>query len=362
VDAGQVVRVGAEALRAANGSPMKVVGKKVCQIRIASSTASIEAYIVDELTVPCILGVDGLKALRVVLNFHEESRQATLDGVQVASIEEASIGPMSDAGKRELRKLLEEYQDLFQEVTPGAVKGVVHRITTIPHQPIVCKQKRVPLLDQQVIEEHVKKMLQDGVISPSHSPYRSSVVIADKKNGEKRFCVNFCRLNDVTVKNRHPLPRIDDLMDRTRGSKIFTVLDMSSAYWQVPLAREDRPKTAFSTGSGHYEFNVMPFGLCNAPATQQESMRRILQGIEKVEVLLDDVIVHEKEEHEKLQILRKVFQRFRENNVRLKRKKCHFMKPSVRYCGHVAAGDGWHVDPDKSKRSPSILFQATSLN
>ena len=157
------------------------------------------------------------------------------------------------------------------------------------------------------------------------------------------------KLNDVTIKNKYPLPNIEDLLDRTRGSKVFCVLDMSSAYWQIPLAPEDRCKTAFSTMNGHFEFNVMPFGLTNAPATQQEAMQNVLSGLENVDVLLDDIIIHGSSVQMCMKNLKRVFQRFREFNLRLKRKKCHFMKPTIEYLGYVISGEGKSVDPRKKE-------------
>ena len=254
--------------------------------------------------------------------------------------------------------MLNSYEDLFNPVVPGAADGVEHFIETKDDRPIACRMRRIPLNDQKIIEQEVLKMLEAGVIEKSRSAFRFPVVLADKKDGEKRFCVNYRKLNEVTVKNKHPLPLIEDLLDRTAGSKFFCVLDMSSAYWQIPLAEKDRHKTAFSTNSGHYEFKVMPFGLSNAPATQQESMRRVLCGIPKVDVLLDDIIIHGKDEDEVLASLEKVFQRLRENRLRLKMKKCSFMRKEITYLGYVIGADDRKLDPRK-KRSRSILFRGT---
>lgn len=335
-------------LRAANNSFVKILGKKYCWIEIAGSRAYVDVYVAPELSSSCILGTDGLGALQVVLDFSQKKR-ATCGGVVVGSlsIEEVDFGEAKGDNHLRLQELVKEYADLFEKVVPGAAKDVCHRIVTTEHEPIYCRARRVPLRDQQIMEEYVQDMLKDGVISPSESPYRSSVVIVDKKDGKKRFCINYCKLNDVTIKNRYPLPRVDDLLDHTSGSKFFCVLDMSSAYWQVPLAPEDKWKTAFSTPSGHYHFNVMPFGLCNAPATQQEFMRRTFRGLQKVDVLLDDVIVHDVSISALLERLHVVFQRMRERNLKLKTSKCHLMKSSVTYLGHVISGEGQQVDGNK---------------
>jgi len=175
------------------------------------------------------------------------------------------------------------------------------------------------------------------------------VMVCKKDTPKKRFCIDYRTLNDRTIKNKYPLPNIDDLFDRLKGSRYFCVLDLSAAYWQVPMKLSDRQKTAFSTSSGHYHFNVMPFGLTNAPATQQESMRRALKGIGNVDVLLDDVILHGKTKFDCLRTLRNVLQRFEQRNFRLKPEKCMFLMKSIKYLGHVISENGKSVDPDKVK-------------
>lgn len=329
-------------IRGAGNNFLDVSGMMKTKVKIDDKMVYVDMYVTPNLSQPCILGVDGLKALNVVMDFRKS--EMFVNEVKYP----VDVGNCDANIKEKLFSLLDDYKDLFCDVVPGAAKGVEHKIQTIPHDPIVSRMKRIPLNDQIVIEAEVKKMLDAGVIGQSKSPYRFPVVLVDKKDGEKRFCVNYRRLNDVTVKDKQPLPLVDDLLDETQGSKVFCILDMSSAYWQVSLAKEDRPKTAFSTNSGHYEFNVMPFGLTNAPATQQEAMRRILRGIPKVNVLLDDVIIHGRNNEETLCRLEEVFKRFRERQLRLKMKKCAFLKKSIRYLGFVISENGKEMDPAKT--------------
>ena len=251
-------------IRVANNEFLKVLGYTIVTVDTGKGKKGrIGMFITEKLSHGCILGVDGLRALKVVMDF--QSLDATINELT----NQAENVNISKQENKQLEEILEKYKDVFGPVIPGAAKMVQHHIETYPHEPIVCRMRRIPLADQEEIESEVQKMLKDGVIRNSKSPYRSPVVMVDKKDGSKRFCVDYRRLNEVTIKNKHPLPLIDDLLDQTKGSKYFCVLDMSSAYWQVPLAETDRHKTAFSTTSGHYEFNVMPFGLSNAPATQQ---------------------------------------------------------------------------------------------
>lgn len=136
-------------------------------------------------------------------------------------------------------------------------------------------------------------MLGKGVIRESTSPWSSPVVLIRKRDGTWRFCVDYRKLNGAAKKDVHPLPRIDDVLDMLQGSRFFTTLDMASGYWQVPIREADKEKTAFATRSGLYEFNVVPFGLCNAPATFQRMINRVLASqLWKVCLAyVDDIII-----------------------------------------------------------------------
>ena len=158
----------------------------------------------------------------------------------------------------------------------------------------------------------VQQMLSSNVIRLSNSPWASPVVMVRKKDGSLHFCVDFRQLNAATVKDAHPLPRIDDLLDALHGAKWFSTLDLKSGYWQVPIAEQDKEKTAFRTSSGQlFEFNQVPFGLCNAPATFSRLMDRVLAGLhwETCLFYLDDIIVFSSTWEEHLARLREVFER-----------------------------------------------------
>ena len=170
--------------------------------------------------------------------------------------------------QKELNKLLEEYADLFDN-NLGRCGIVKHEIDTGSKRPIKQNAYQWPHAEKQVIQEEIDKMLEQGVIQESTSPWTSPVVLVKKKDGSTRFCVDYRKLNKITRKDGHPLPRIDDLLDSFQDSTCFTTLDLASGYWQIEMDAQDREKTAFITDQGIYEFNVMPFGLTNAPATFQ---------------------------------------------------------------------------------------------
>ena len=169
-----------------------------------------------------------------------------------------------------------------------------------------------------------------------------------KKAGTLHFCISFRKLNGVTIKDAHPLPRIDDTLETLKGVKYFSTLDLKSGYWQVPIKEEHRSKTAFRTSSGQlYEFNRLPFGLCNAPATFNRLMGNVLSGLswEVCLYYLDDITVFSKGWREHLKGLRMVFLRLREANLRLGPRKCTLAKRSVTFLGHHVSEDGLRPYP-----------------
>src|ERR1700729_1521302 len=211
--------------------------------------------------------------------------------------------------------------------------------------------RRIPLAKREEVEEMLEDMQNQGIIEPSQSPWSSPVVLVKKKDGSTRFCVDFRRLNDVTKKDSFPLPRIDDTLDTLSGSQWFSTLDLKSGYWQVQLHPEDKEKAAFSTGTGLWQFNVMPFGLCNAPATFERLMEITLRGLtwKTCLVYLDDIIILGKTFDEHLKNVEEVFQKLRGAQLKLSPKKCHFFQKEVKYLGHLISEDGVKTDPEKTE-------------
>jgi hypothetical protein len=194
-------------------------------------------------------------------------------------------------------------------------------------------------------------MVEKGVITSSQSPWSSPVVLVKKKDGSLRFCVDYRRLNAIIKKDSYPIPRIDDCIDSLAGSKWFTTLDLKSGYWQVEMDPTDKEKTAFSVGQGLWELNVMPFGLCNAVATFQRLMERVLRGLQPdvCVVYLDDIIIHGKTAAAALENLRTVLTRLRNAGLRLSPSKCQILRRAVKCLGHVIDASGVRADPEKTK-------------
>ena len=202
---------------------------------------------------------------------------------------------------------------------------------------------------QDVVKEELKKMEAQGIIEPSNSPWASPVVLVKKKDGTIRFCIDYRKLNEVTLKDAYPLPRIEDNLDALQGAKWFTTLDLASGYWQVEMAEEDKDKTAFCTRYGLYQFRNMPFGLCNAPGTFERLMETVLRGMqwERAVLYLDDIIIFSNDLPEHLERLEEMFMRLQKANLMLKPSKCHFFKKQVEFLGHVVSQDGVQTDPEK---------------
>ena len=206
------------------------------------------------------------------------------------------------------------------------------------------------------VRDHIHQLLASGIIRQSHSPWASNVVLCRKKDGKLRMCVDFRQLNERTIKDAHALPRIEEILEGLAGNKYFTVIDAKAGYHQCPIQEEHRERTAFTVGPlGFYEYERMPFGLANSPATYQRLMETILLGLNlKIcFVYLDDVIIFSDTYEEHLHRLNLVFSRIREAGLKLSPKKCSFFMRKVRYVGHIVSEEGIEPDPDKINKVKS---------
>ena len=272
--------------------------------------------------------------------------------IMLQKMVERSTSDLTADEKEELYRLLLEYADVFAEssVELGRTSLIKHSIDTGNEHPIRQPCRRVPPARREQCRDLIKDMLQKNIIQPSSSPWASPVVLVGKKDGSLRFCVDYRKLNAITRKDAYPLPRVDDSLEALSGSRWFSTLDLLSGYWQVEIDEKDRPKTAFTTGDGLFEFRVMPFGLCNAPAVFQRLMDLVLSGIrwEHCLVYIDDIIIMGKTFKDHLQNLRIVLERLRSAGLRLKPEKCSLFRDQVVFLGHVITRHGIGTDPDKT--------------
>ena len=231
----------------------------------------------------------------------------------------------------------------------GKTDLVEHEIDTGEARPIRQTLRRQPYSRLPHIDAQVDTMLRQGIIEPSQSPWVSNVVVVVKKDGSLRFCVDYRGLNLITRKYAYPLPKISDCLDALGNAHYFSAFDLRYGYHQVAMAEHDKDKTSFVTRTGTYRFNVMPFGLCNAPATFQRVMDVVMSGLnfQVCLVYLDDIILFSQTVSEHLERLRIMFERLRKANLKLKPSKCSLLKNEVVFLGHVISSEGVSTDPAK---------------
>ena len=260
-------------------------------------------------------------------------------------------GLETDGQKAALEQLLRECGTAF--ASPGEPLGrtdkVLHTIKTEGASPFKIPYRRLPLAKRRVAEEEIEKMLKENVITPSTSPWSSPVCMVTKKDGTIRFCIDYRKLNGLTKKNSYPLPRVDETIDSLGGNEWFCSIDLQSGYWQVGMSDDDKEKTAFSSHLGLYQYNVMPFGLCNAPATFEAMMETLLSDLlwKKCLVYLDDVIIFGKTFEICLSNLKEVLNRIMSNGLKLKPKKCSLFHKNINYLGRIISTEGVKADPEK---------------
>ena len=259
---------------------------------------------------------------------------------------------LGDTGRQSLRELLHRYEHVFPtpgEPVTGRTKSVQHEIITKDARPVRCGPRRLAPAGLRKEQDCVQDMLTGGQIEPSDSPCTSPVVLVTKKDGSTRFCVDYRRLNSLTIKDAYPLPRIDDSLQLLGNQQWFSTMDLASGYWQVAMSPEAKREAAFVTNEGLFQFRVMPFGLCNAPAMFERLMDRVLCGMRwsRCLVYLDDVISFGKSVPEALGHLEEVLARLSDFSLQLKAKKCTFMQTEVAFLGHIVSWTGLACDPEK---------------
>lgn len=256
------------------------------------------------------------------------------------------IGDMAAEDRALIVALLRQYAEIVEKkegCPPLAKTQVQHHINTGDHSPIMMRRRRHAVAENEVIDKEVNQMLENGVIEEGEGAWGFPVVLVRKKDGTVRFCVDYRALNAVTIKDVYPLPRIDETLEALHGTSRYTSLDLHAGYWQLGVAQEDKPKTAFTTRRGLFQFCRMPFGLCNAPSTFQRLMDCVLRGLTWVSCLvyLDDVIIFTKGSVAQHVVeLAAVLERLAETGLSLKVSKCTFAATRMEYLGHELTPEG----------------------
>ncbi|KMQ87188.1 reverse ribonuclease integrase [Lasius niger] len=330
----------------ADGTPVPITHTITLPITAAGRTARHTFQILPNLDRPVLIGIDLWAKLRLTL---PPPSAATVTTNPVVGEILEGITPRTAEEDQRLHQFLRQELAAFETIR-GPTTRIEHRIRLKTDQPIKQRYRpRNPAM-QAIINIEVDKMEQEGVIEPSRSAWSSPVVIVRKKDGTHRFCIDFRRLNSVTEKDAYPLPHIAATLNKLRGARYLSTLDLKNGYWQVPLAPDSRHVTAFTvTGKGLMQFRTMPFGLHSAPATFQRLLDSVL-GPElepNVLVYLDDIVVASQTFDDHLQHLAEIFRRLRDANLRLNAEKCHFCLDRLRYLGHIIDRQGIRTDPAK---------------
>ncbi|GJW95871.1 putative nucleotidyltransferase, ribonuclease H [Tanacetum coccineum] len=258
----------------------------------------------------------------------------------------------ADEKRLEDISVVKEFPDVFPENLPGIppVRQVEFQIDLIPGAaPIARTPYRLAPSEMQELSNQLQELTDRGFIRPSTSPWGAPVLFVKKKDGSFRMCIDYRELNKLTIKNRYPLPRIDDLFDQLQGSSVYSKIDLRSGYHQLRVRERDIPKTAFRTRYGHYEFQVMPFGLTNAPAVFMDLMNRVCKPyLDKfVIVFIDDILIYSRNKEEHANHLRIILELLRKEKLYAKFSKCDFWIHIVQFLGHLIDNQGLHVDPAK---------------
>ena len=244
---------------------------------------------------------------------------------------------LSEKGIERVRKIFERHKNVWIKNGVGMAKGVNHEFMLVDSRPICLPPRHIPQKYHEVIDGEIEKMINDKVISPSTSPWCTYPVLTPKPDGTIRFAIDYRRLNSVTVPDKTPLPRIEDLIASVEGSKYFGLLDLRGVFWHIPIRDDQRHFTAFRTHRDLYEFNVMPFGLINAPGTFQRWTNDLFRKrrYSGVLVYLDDILLHAATEEEFLDLLEEVMTILEEYGACAKINKCNINPKKLDWLGHT---------------------------
>ncbi|GJT76481.1 reverse transcriptase domain-containing protein [Tanacetum coccineum] len=307
-----------------------------------------------------IVGMDWLSYHRAVIDCYEKIVRIPLPNGEFLEVQgerpEKNPGSLAcikaDEKKFDDIRVVRDFPEVFPDDLSGLppVREIEFRIDLIPGaSPVVKSPYRLAPSEMLELSNQLKELQEKGFIRPSHSPWGAPVLFVKKKDGAMRMCIDYRELNKLTIKNRYPLPRIDDLFDQLQGACCFSKIDLRSGYHQLRVREEDIPKTAFRTRYGHFEFTVMPFGLTNAPAIFMDLMNRVCKPyLDKfVIVFIDDILIYSKSEEEHEVHLKTILDLLEKEKLYAKFSKCEFWLKEVQFLGHVVNRDGIHVDPSK---------------
>lgn len=347
----------------ADGTAQKVIGYVNLPIQVDNVVKLLKLLVVPSLSHSFILGADFCRDFDITLDFRTNSylvgknhlnvidRQLEC-GTEVGSVNKiCSRSELDEQQSQQLNDIIENFS-LLSPSGLGRTNRITHKIDTGDTEPIKQRHHVMSPYKLEVLNKELDKMLELKVVRPSTSPWASPVLVVEKPNGESRFCFDGRKLNSVTKKCAYPLPMVDHILNKLSGARFLSSIDLKAAFWQIPLDPESCEKTAFVVpGRGLFEFEVMPFGLCNAAQSQQKLMDSVLgPDLDPfVFVYLDDVIIATPSFEQHLEVLKIVFDRLRAANLTINIDKCAFCLSSLKYLGFLVDREGLRTDPSKVK-------------
>ncbi|KAJ8044409.1 hypothetical protein HOLleu_07148 [Holothuria leucospilota] len=310
--------------------------------RIEENTAeSVHSCGIMNIVATAVIECDYVKGDGMNENLGSSFRQDNEDLLSLPHMEptetiaDVEINPNLPSEQiRQIKRVLANFHDILTDV-PGNTPLLTHQINLTSDEPIRVKQYPLPHATQEVIQKEVEKMLEMDVIERSNSPYCSPVVIVKKKDGSNRFCVDYRRLNRVTIFDAEPMPNPDEIFSRLANSNYFSKLDLSKGYWQIPVEQHAKPFTAFSTSSGLFQFKVLPFGLVNSSATFNRMMRILLFDLDHVDSYIDDILIYTSTWEKHIEILGEILKRLRKANLTIRPSKCGLGMENIEFLGHI---------------------------
>ena len=367
--------------RSAGKNKLTVLGTAVVKFKIGFSKLEERFYVTRNLSHNILIGGDIFWKHKIDLNFSTSEiivngnrhplistsnraistvRMENIDDEQPIEVEEIEVKPpseqvkfeegyLSDKEIRQIKALVDEFSDIFAKNSEDIGEtDFVHKIKLISDEPVKSKAYRIPNSQKIIVEKELEKMLSIGVIKRSNSPWSSPVVLVKKKDGSVRFCVDYRRLNALTVKDNYPLPYIDETLEGFIGKTHFSTLDLISGYWQFQMDPESQLFTSFVTHKGTFMFLRMPFGLCNAGASFQRAMEEVCQDLPQSTAYIDDVITASTGFENHLNDLRKVFIKLRLAKLKIKPSKCKFGCSEIKFLGFIVSREGIKVCQSRS--------------
>ncbi len=278
---------------------------------------------------------------------------------QTESIKDVNINQeLTEQQAKEVRCLLVEFADIFSDV-PGLTNLGEHRIELTTKEPIRVRPYPMPYAKRQAVQEEVTKMLKSGVIEPSKSEYNSPIVLVKKKDGTNRFCIDFRKLNAVTKFDTEPMDNYEDIIAKTGCDKVFSKLDFSKGYWQIPMEEHSKPYTAFATPSGSYQFRRNAFGLVNSGSVFNRVIRKLLVDMKHIDAYVDDVLPHTIDWDTHMAVLRELFLRIRKANLTLRPTKCFLGYANIAFTGHIVGSGKLQMEDEKIEKIRSAKRPCT---